>query len=417
MSKFSQQTVDTLRSTVDAACSDPLHELPGATVVVVRRDGKELFAHAAGRRGVASLEDMTLDTVFWIASCTKLVTGIACMQLVEKGQLRLDDGEQIENLCPELKGLQVLRKDGALEHKKKRITLRMLLSHTAGFGYSFFNERLRDWGYPAGIDEFNGRQEEMISPLLFQPGEGWEYGIGVDWAGIALERITGVTLNDYMVKNIFEPLGIKDMSMFPSPKMKANLAFMQQRSPDGSLRSRDHLMRTPLVVQRGEDISRCFNSGGAGLFARPQEYCKILAALLNQGKSPTTGAEILKPSTVAEMFENHISDFPNFGRQSIPAAKPDLTNNVPDLYPVSGDPPQGWGLTFMLSNGGSTGRSTKTANWAGLANLFWWCDPEHGIAGMVATQILPFCDAKVLKLWADIETEAYAGLRDADSTK
>lgn len=89
---------------------------------------------------------------------------------------------------------------------------------------------------------------------------------------------------------------------------------------------------------------------------------EILAALLNKGKSPTTGASILKPDTVAEMFNNQIPDFPNFGRQGIPAAKPDLTNPAPDIYPVAGNGPQGWGLSFMLSNGGPTGRSRSTAH-------------------------------------------------------
>lgn len=177
MPPFSSQTISTLRSTVEAACSDHRTGLPGATVVVVGRDGQELFAHSAGRRGVASAEPMSLDNVFWIASCTKAVTGIACMQLVERGLLSLDDGEQVEGLCPELKTLEVLREDGTPEAKKKAITLRMLLTHTAGFGYAFFNERLRDWGHPAGLDEFSGRVEDMVSPLLFQPGEGWEYGV------------------------------------------------------------------------------------------------------------------------------------------------------------------------------------------------------------------------------------------------
>lgn len=174
---LTEQTVATLRSTIESACHDTRKDIPGATVVVVGKDGDELFAHSSGRRGVASCEDMMLDSVFWIASCTKMITGIACMQLVEKGLLRLDDGEQIENLCPELNTLKVFRADGKLEEKKRHITLRMLLSHTAGFGYSFFNERLRNWGFPAGVDEFNGRVEEMITPLLFQPGEGWEYGV------------------------------------------------------------------------------------------------------------------------------------------------------------------------------------------------------------------------------------------------
>lgn len=177
MAPLTEQTLNTLRSTVDAACYDHSKGIPGATVVVVGKDGEELFAHASGRRGMASTEEMTLDSVYWIASCTKMITGVACMQAVEKGLLRLDDGDQLEGLCPELKALQVLKEDRTLEDKKRQITLRMLLTHTAGFGYSFFNVRLRDWGLPAGIDEFSGRLEDMISPLLFQPGEGWEYGV------------------------------------------------------------------------------------------------------------------------------------------------------------------------------------------------------------------------------------------------
>ena len=95
------------------------------------------------------------------------------------------------------------------------------------------------------------------------------------------------------------------------------------------------------------------------------------------------------------MFKNHIPEFPQFGRQGVPAAKPDLTNPIPDLYTQEGDPPQGWGLTFQVTTEGcgpgkGTGRSNGTVHWAGLANLFWWCDREAGVAGMIASQILPF---------------------------
>jgi CubicO group peptidase (beta-lactamase class C family) len=173
-----EETLATLCTLVDNACSDPKTTIPGAVVVIVDKEGNELFAHAAGKRGAESSEPMTLDTIFWIASCTKLLVGIACMQLVEQGKFSLDDESQIEELCPELKDLKVLKEDGSYEEKKKAITLRMLLTHTAGFGYTFFNERLRDWSYPAGVDEFSGRVEDVTStPLLFQPGEGWEYGV------------------------------------------------------------------------------------------------------------------------------------------------------------------------------------------------------------------------------------------------
>lgn len=107
------------------------------------------------------------------------------------------------------------------------------------------------------------------------------------------------------------------------------------------------------------------------------------------------------------MFRNQIPEFPNFGRQGIPDAKPELTNPIPDLYPSDG--PQGWGLTFMLT-GGPTGRSSGTAWWAGLPNLFWWCDREKGVAGMICSQILPFADPQILGLWADLEATVYKAL-------
>lgn len=119
---------------------------------------------------------------------------------------------------------------------------------------------------------------------------------------------------------------------------------------------------------------------------------------------------MLRKETVDEMFSNQIPQFPNYGRQGIPAAKPDLTNPISELYPVLGGPPQGWGLTFMLSNGGATGRSNSTVQWAGLPNLWWWADREKGVAGIVCTQILPFADAKVLDLWGAVEVEIYKAL-------
>ncbi|KAM0548401.1 hypothetical protein ACHAPJ_009885 [Fusarium lateritium] len=426
---LSTEVTSKLRGIIDNACTDQKSGIPGTTVVVVDKNG-ELFAHSAGKRGIATQEPMTLDNVFWIASCTKMLTGVACMQLVEQGKLKLDDGEHLENLCPELKKLKVLKKDGSLEDKKNAITLRMLLTHTAGFGYTFFNERLRDWSFPAGVDEFSGRIEDIITlPLLFQPGEGWEYGVshssasgnitiltlckvGIDWAGIALERATGQTLNDYLQQHVFQPLGIKNMTMIPGKAMRAKLAHMHQRDPDGTLRPRDHLQRVPLAIDpdNKSEVASIFNSGGAGMFAQPQEYGKVLTVLLNGGTCPQTGNQILRKETVDHMFSNSIEKFPYFGAQGIPASKPDLTNAIPEIYPVNGNPPQGWGLTFMLTNGGSSGRSTSTVQWAGLANLWWWADREHGVAGIVCTQILPFADAKVLGLWAEVETEVYKAI-------
>jgi CubicO group peptidase (beta-lactamase class C family) len=143
----------------------------------------------------------------------------------------------------------------------------------AGFGYSFFNNELRDFSHPAGFDEFSGDIKDILQPLTFQPGEGWQYGVNIDYAGLALERQTGLSLNDYCHKNIFEPLGLKHISMFPNDDMKKKLALMHHRKPDGTLIARDHLLRKPLVVEESKKKD-VFNSAGAGAFSTPSDYAR-----------------------------------------------------------------------------------------------------------------------------------------------
>ncbi|KAI4244355.1 MAG: hypothetical protein LQ352_006846 [Teloschistes flavicans] len=408
-----------IRKAIDDVTADT-NKVPGCVLVVVNKDGKTLFEYASGRRGADTTAPMTLDSIFWIASCTKMITGIAVMQLVEQGKLSLDDADKIEDLCPELKTIRILKNvneygEPEFVGKKNRITMRMLLTHTAGFGYAFFNENLRRWGQPFGCDEFSGHEDDILGqPLLFEPGTRWEYGVGIDWAGTVVERISGMSLNDYFQKMIFQPLGIKNISFFPSAEMKKNLAHMHQRDANGKIRERDHLLRRPLIVN-GDEMGKTHNSAGAGCFAQPAEYCAILATLLNNGTCPTTQHRLLSSDSITEIFTNQIPQFPNFGRQGIPAAKPDLTNAIPTLYPQPPEQPQGWGLTFMLTlHEGATGRGRNTAWWAGLSNLFWWCDREKGVAGLMASQILPFADPNVLGLWAKVESMVYANLEDGE---
>jgi len=239
-----------------------------------------------------------------------------------------------------------------------------------------------------------------------------EYGIGIDWAGIVLERATGVRLNDWIQQNIMQPLGLKNINMLPTPEMKKSLAYMHQKWPgQDKSEERDHIYREPLIAESDAEKKAIFNSGGAGCYAKPSEYVQVLATLLNDGKSPKTGAQILKPETVEAMWQNQIKQHPDFARQGVPDAKPEQTNPIPELYPQEGNPPQGWGLSFMLTQEpGPTGRGRNTAWWAGIANLFWWCDREKGIAGMIASQVMPFGDMNVLGTWFACEGEVYKTL-------
>jgi CubicO group peptidase (beta-lactamase class C family) len=410
-----QKAQDAVQKSLDSVTGDASSGIAGMVFVAVDKSGKEIAAHASGRMGLGqNRAPMSMDTVFWIASCTKLLAAMACMQAVEQGKLKLNDAKQIYQLCPELEKVKVLQDDGTLVDKKNDITLEMLLNHTAGFGYEFFNPKLRDYGRPIGFDVFHADEKDILAmPLVNQPGERWEYGINIDWAGIVLERATGHKLNDWIQQHIMHPLGLKNINMFPTESMKKNLAYMHQRWPGDPTKceERDHMYREPILAKHEHDKKHIFHSGGAGAFAQPREYVQVLATLLNDGKSPITGAQILKKETVEEMFKNSIPQFPDFARQGIPAAKPEQTNPAPELYPQENNPPQGWGLSFMLTQEpGATGRGRNTAWWAGIANLFWWCDREKGVAGMIASQVMPFGDMAVMGQWGACEAAVYAAL-------
>jgi len=131
-----QKAQEAVQKSLDGVTGDKGTGIAGLVFVAVDKEGNDIAACASGKTGLnADRKPMTLDTVFWIASCTKLLATIACMQAVEQGKLRLDDAKQVYELCPELEKVKVLQDDGSLVDKKNDITLRMLLSHTAGFGY------------------------------------------------------------------------------------------------------------------------------------------------------------------------------------------------------------------------------------------------------------------------------------------
>ncbi|KAL3441566.1 beta-lactamase/transpeptidase-like protein [Aspergillus insuetus] len=405
---LSPDAVADIRKLVDHACTKERAYLPCTTVIEAHRT---LGTNGNSVSPPASQAGPGCDDLQWLASCTKLVPAIACMQLVEQGKLGLDDNEIVEKLCPELADVKVLQNGGSLVDKNRPITLRMLLTHTAGFGYSFLEPKLQDYARQNHLgqteyDEFCGMITDFQQPLVNQPGDRFEYSISVDWAGILIERVTGLKLNDYMQQHIFTPLNVKNVSMFPSSDMKEQLIGIWQRGKDGRLAAREYPVQRYLDDECTADI---FHSGGAGLFGSIREF-KILSVLLNDGTSSVTGKVILSPGTVREMLTNQIPLQPDFGRRYLPAVNPDLVQPTADLYPLCPrDTPQGWGLSFMITPG-LTRRSETTAQWSGLSNIFWWCDRETGVAGIVASQVLPFVDPQVAKLWVEVEMKVYEGL-------
>ncbi|KAF2110203.1 phosphatidylinositol-glycan biosynthesis class S protein-domain-containing protein [Lophiotrema nucula] len=413
-SHFRSQGVDQIKQILNGATSEGDKGLSGLVFVAIDKSGKTLVEHASGTRGVQQKEPMDMDTIFWIASMTKIVATIAVLQLVEQGKVSLDDPETVKKYAPEI-GRKKVYADGVTPQEQQgAVTLRMLLAHTAGFAYAFWDPRVNINTSPVGTEEFSGDESDITnSPMVNQPGSMWEYGVNIDWAGIILERVTGLKLNDYMQKYIFEPLGIKDVTMFPSKELQKNLAVLHQRAPDGALSERPHLFRRALTAETPEQQAAIFNAGGHGLFAKPKEYVKVMGALLNDGTSPITGKKILEKATVELMWENQIPDQPNFARGGPAPCNPLLANHSPEMYPQSNNPPQGWGLSMFLTIApGDSGRGANTGWWAGLANSFFWVDREKGVAGVIAGQVVPFGDGKVIPAWFGVEKAIYDNLEN-----
>jgi CubicO group peptidase (beta-lactamase class C family) len=368
-------------------------EVPGV-VAMAASDQGPIYEGAFGVRDLGCPKAMTLDTVCRIYSMTKAVTSVAAMQLVEEGRLSLD--APVPDIDPALAAPQVLEGFDAagaplLRPAKRPITLRQLLTHTAGFTYEFWNADTLRYVKATGMPSMaTGKRAALRLPLVFEPGEKWEYGINIDWVGRIIEEVAGKSLDAVLRERILAPLGMGDTGFVPSPDQHARHASVHQRQADGSLAAQP--LSAPAIPE--------FYSGGGGLRSTAGDYLTFLQMLLHEGR--LGNVRILAPDTVALMNRNHIGDLPaGIMRSCIP----EVSNDV-DLFPGA---KIRWGLGYMLNlEPGPNGRSAGTVSWAGLANSYYWLDPVRRIAGVMLTQILPFADPAALQLYGRFERGVYA---------
>ncbi len=374
-------------------------EIPG--VVAIAADGNDaLYQGAFGKRDLSKPDPMTADSVFWIASMTKAVTTAGAMQLVEQGKLSLD--APVSAVLPDLAAPQVLEGFDAngeprLRPAKRPITLRQLMTHTAGFCYDMWNGDMAVYLQKNGIPPITTCQNAALrTPIASDPGTRWEYGTNIDFVGKAVEAVSGQRLEAYLRNNLFAPLGMNDTAFKISDGMRPRLVGMHARGEDGQLAA------IPFELEQEPE----FHMGGGGLYSTAGDYIKFTQMILNKGRG--NGNQVLKADTVATMGENHIGDL---NMTKMTTAAPMYTNDV-DLFP---DQAKKWGLSFMINTAKTPqGRSPNSLFWAGLANTYYWIDPARNVTGVILMQLLPFADAKCLDAFAGFERGVYDGL-DAGS--
>ncbi|WP_228272111.1 serine hydrolase domain-containing protein [Acinetobacter bereziniae] len=353
--------------------------IAGVVAGVTNKD-ETIYLNHAGKRDISTNIAMTDDSVFAIFSTTKAITTTVALQQYEKGLLDLD--APAKEYVPEIGDLQVLHGFDAqgkpiLKQPTTNVTTRMLLLHTAGMGYDFFNHDYQkltsEHGYPSVI---TSSKASLKTPLLFEPGTQWEYGSNIDWAGLVTEAVAGKRLEQLMQEQIFNPLGMEDTVFTLTPSMQQRRVTMHHRQADGGL-----VADPDFILPQDPEV----HMGGHGLYSTVDDYLKFIRLWLNRGE--VNGNRLLQESTLELALNNGLADI---AMKNLPGAIPTLSNDV-NIYPEA---KKGWTLGFMLNEETTdTGRSAGTIGWCGLANLYYWIDIKNNIGGYWATQTLPFIDS------------------------
>ncbi|KAF2137025.1 uncharacterized protein K452DRAFT_329444 [Aplosporella prunicola CBS 121167] len=403
----------TLDERFEQACAKG--EIPHAVLLATNASGTFRYEKTFGVHDIAdpARTPIAPTAIMWIASCTKLMTTLAALQCVSRGQVKLD--EPVAPLLPELAAPDIITSiddaTGApvLRKSTTPMTLRHLLTHTSGLAYDIMSGRVAAWrrsrGEPVG-PKLGSVVERFATPVVFEPGTGFAYGPSIDWAGKLVERANGgQDLEAYLQANVWGPLGVRDMTfdLGRRPELGARLAGTAERGPDGRLGVNDlgDMMYTGATELMG----------GHGIFAPATEYIKVLRAVLARDARLGIGAELW-----AEAFS------PQLGEGSRAALGQQLGDEQLNriFAGTPGDPTRkDWGLGGLLTldavegddvgllGGPVEGRRPLTMSWGGLPNLVWWVDPTAGLAGIYAAQVTPPGDKVCSDLNRVFETDVY----------
>jgi len=368
-------------------------DLPSVVAVGINSKGQRIeFTYGGLSWGKG--KPVKTSSIFRIHSMTKIVTSIAAMQLVEQGKVQLD--QDLSELLPEMARIPILSEEGKLVEPKKAITLRHLLTHTAGFGYPNATYKVH-----SNFDAAGWKYEDF--PRQFESGTRFLYGTSTDWVGKLVEKVSGMTLEAYFKKKIFKPLGIKSTYYNVPEKAKKRIVSMGNRGEDGKskLREIEGDTQSPNRYPVGKTTKF---SGGSGLFSTPSDYTEILQCMLNYGAYK--GGRILKRETVEKMTENHIGDISldPTGWHYDPATCCNFNGLM--------DKESKWGLAFMIDNTPkSYGRKAGAVLWGGYRNTYFYIDYKTGIAASIYSQHLPFNHSATISLFEKFSEVFYKNFK------
>ncbi|KAL9101312.1 MAG: hypothetical protein Q9163_003424 [Psora crenata] len=410
------------------------NSLQGVSFSVFNNKGDTLYSNAYGSRTLdPKSEPLSTNTPIWTSSLTKLITTLACLIAVDQGLIGLDDN--VRDIVPELRDVKLLVGFEDSNNQPRKPILKDVTQPISlrGFTYDVFDAGLMEWSRGVGRTAHSHcgsyptlLQEGYMHPLIHEPGRGWAYGPGMDWAGRAVEVLSGLTLEDFMQVNIFSKLDMHETTFRPE-------------NHNGYLsRKMDHATRNPttsaLMAGGGHHLlalpaKDCI--GGMGLYSTPNELVKVLKEVL------AGGGNIVKRESMAEMLKTQLNEETQAAFMEVidGRAKYHLRQTWPEGYDGT------FGLSASINFDDFPGRRRKNSmNWAGSSGLHavrimshpsspWvvrnggllpneiytriWIDPSSGIGGLITTQLAPPGDRMFTQCLLDLESALYAQLRAA----
>ncbi|KAK2759797.1 hypothetical protein FQN54_002531 [Arachnomyces sp. PD_36] len=362
-----------------------------ACFTAIDKTGKVLYSNNNGNSKVdGSGAPVTEDSIFWTASMTKIFTATAAMIVVERGLIGLDDdvGAVVSDLAdPDiLVGFE--DEKPILLKAKGKLTLRNLLTHSSGFSYKFTNPDLMKWGtYMGQTDVIGASFDAFRQPLIFEPGEDWAYGPGVDWAGKVVEVLSRKTLDEFIQGNICDRLGLTATTFHPEkhPEYAERKVELAMRGEDGKFSATPLPFPMPAV----DDL------GGSGIYSTPREFTKLLATLL------AGGGNVLKSESVDQIFMPQIKDNKAL-MAKFTAGPPRMGRLLTSGKTIH----QGLSVCINLEQV-PNGRCPGSVSWGGHANTFWFIDPKAGVCATMFFQMLPPVDETAIQILDDVEAALY----------
>lgn len=319
------------------------------------------------------------DSIFRIYSMSKPITVVAVLMLFEEGRFLL--GDPVARFLPEFAELSVLGVDGQRRPSEQVMTIKHLLTHTAGLAYEGYETPLSQlysdaelWASP-DLDEFVRRAASL--PLAFEPGEQWGYSIAMDVLGVLVERASGQPLDDFVKQRIFDPLGMVDTGFYVPPSKKNRFLPLFSRQGNG-------MKLTDPVAGSAYLAPETVPFGGSGLVSTVDDYLRFTQMLLGQGQ--LDGERLLAPSTVELMLMDHLPA--SWGKEKLPEAwiaRTENRNGSLDLGLGFGF--GGYVITDVAAN--SVPGSAGTYAWGGAASTYFFVDPQSQLGGVFLTQLWP----------------------------